>query len=204
MSTFEYWYDFSSPFSYLASTQVEAIAARHGATLVWRPMLLGALFKSLGTPMAPIQAAAPAKQRYVALELRYWSSHWGVPFRWSSHFPLRTVTPLRLAILAGERIAELSHALYEAAWVRNLDIGQDEVLAPLLAERGFDPDLLERTREPGVKQALADSTAAALAAGVFGAPTFVVKRDDGDLLFWGQDRLPFVEKALQGWRPAAG
>jgi 2-hydroxychromene-2-carboxylate isomerase len=99
----EFWYDFSSPFAYLGSTQVEALAERTGARLVWRPMLLGGLFKSIGQVIAPILSMSSAKQAYVNKELGYWSSYWGVPFRWNRRFPVNTVTAARLALLAGDQ-----------------------------------------------------------------------------------------------------
>jgi 2-hydroxychromene-2-carboxylate isomerase len=202
-ATLEFWYDFSSPFSYLASTQVEALAKRAGAALEWRPMLLGALFKQIGGPDLPIRAASPAKQRWYALDLTYWADIWGVPFRWSSHFPLRTVTPLRLALLAEERVAELSHAIFEAAWVHDQDVADSALVGPILSRLGCDAEaMLAATQRPEVKARLIEATAEAVRRDIFGAPTFIVRRaGEPDLLFWGQDRLVLVEKALGGWRP---
>ncbi|HTM20120.1 MAG TPA: DsbA family protein, partial [Kofleriaceae bacterium] len=124
-TTVHFWFDFSSPFSYLGATQIEAICARHGATLRWRPMLLGALFKEVGAPNVPLLAMSESKRRYVGRENGYWASWWQVPFTFTSHFPLRTVLPLRLVLAAGEQPAPLIHALYRAAWVDNVDIGAE-------------------------------------------------------------------------------
>jgi 2-hydroxychromene-2-carboxylate isomerase len=207
--TLHFFFDFSSPFTYLASTQVEAVAARTGAQLRWRPMLLGAVFREIGTANVPLLAMSEAKRRYLARDLHDWAAHWGVPFRFTTRFPMKTVKPLRLALLAGERTVPLCHAMFRALWVDDRDLDDDATLAALLREQGLDADnLLERSREPAVKQALVDCTSEALAHGVFGAPTFIVA--DGaepaasDLLFWGQDRLGLVERALSGWRPTYG
>jgi 2-hydroxychromene-2-carboxylate isomerase len=200
----QFWYDFSSPFAYLASTQVEAIAERTGAELTWEPMLLGAVFKQVGTPDVPLAAMPEPKRRYMAKELHYWASLWGVPFRFTSRFPMRTVTALRLVLLAGDAIAPLSHALYRALWVDDRDISDPSVLAALCGGVGLDGHtLLERAQLPDAKQLLIDNTSRAIDAGVFGAPTFIVHQSAGPLLFWGQDRLPMVERALTGWRPSA-
>ena len=205
MATVQFWYDFSSPWTYLAATQIEAVAARANAEVAWRPMLLGAVFKQVGTPDVPLMAMSEAKRRYIARDLHAWAAHWGVPLRFASRFPMRTVTALRLALLAGDRLVPLSHALFRALWVDDRDLNDPATLSEILAAQGFDAaDMLARTQEPAVKQQLVDNTAEAVAAGVFGAPTFIVEHPAGNMLFWGQDRLELVEKALRGWRPEVG
>lgn len=200
-ATLHFWYDFSSPFAYLAATRVAAVAERAGARLCWRPMLLGALFKQIATPNVPLFAMSESRRAYMLRDLDHWASYWNVPFTFASRFPQNTVTALRLALLAGERIAELSLALFEALWVRDGNLEDPDTLAGVLRAQGFDAAaMLARAREPAARQALFDSTAQALAAGVFGAPTCVIADERGDLLFWGQDRLELVEAALRGWR----
>lgn len=197
----DFFYDFSSPFTYLGATQIERVAASAGAELRWRPMLLGAVFREIGTPNVPLNAMAPPKREYYVRDLEHWASYWHQPFVFASHFPQRSVTALRLALLAGERIAELSHALFRIPWVDDGDIADRATLARVLTECGFyAEDMLARTSEPGVKQMLFDNTAEAVARGVFGSPTFVVEDVDGarDELFWGQDRLQLVADALRG------
>jgi 2-hydroxychromene-2-carboxylate isomerase len=195
----EFWFDYASPWAYVASTQVQRIAARAGAQLVWRPMLLGAVFKQIGQANVPLFAMPDAKRRWIANDLDLWTAWWGVPFRWASHFPQRTITPLRLALLAGDRIAELSHALFRAIWVEDRNLEDDATLTAVLESVGLDgAALLARTQEPAIKQALIDSTGAAVAAGVFGTPSFVVRRGGDARLFFGQDRLDQVERAARG------
>lgn len=189
----DFFFDFSSPFAYLASTQVDALAARCGAQLRWRPMLLGAVFRAVGQVDVPIAAMSPAKQRYLAKDLDRWAAWWGVPFRWTSHFPLRTVLPLR-AFLAHPAPLPFAHRVFRAAWAEDRDIADPAVLR----DCGADEAVLAAA--PAQKEALVASTQAALEAGVFGAPAFVV---DERWLFWGQDRLDQVEKALRGWTPPA-
>jgi len=195
----EFWYDFSSPYSYLAATQIEALAARSGATLEWRPMLLGALFKEIGTANVPLLAMPEVKRRWMAADLALWAAWWNVKFRFASAFPQRTVTPLRLALLSGSRIGELSRALYQRIWVQDQNLEDESVLREVLAGCGFDPDqMLAGTRDPIIKQRLIDNTAEAASHGIFGAPAFRVRRGDSARLFWGQDRLDLVERAAQG------
>ena len=198
----EFWYDFSSPWTYLASTQVESLVERADGKLVWRPMLLGAVFKQVGTPDVPALAMPEPKRNYYSRELHLWAEYWNVPFKFTTRFPMRTVTALRLALLAGSRIAELSHALFKALWVDDRDISDDAQLADILQAEGFEAEsMLERARQPETKQKLIDATGEAVARGVFGAPTFIIKHPEGDVMLWGQDRFELVEKVLGGWRP---
>jgi 2-hydroxychromene-2-carboxylate isomerase len=200
----DFWFDLSSPYAYLGSTQVEALAAAAGAQLTWRPFLLGALFRDLGTADVPMLAAPEAKRRHLSRDMLRWARWWGAPFRFPSRFPLRTVTALRLLLLAGDRCAPLAHRLFKAAWVEDRDLADEVTLAALCAEAGVDPALVARTREPSAREALFAATAEARAAGVFGAPTCIVHDPAGPLLFWGQDRFDLVAAAALGWRPTAG
>jgi 2-hydroxychromene-2-carboxylate isomerase len=190
--TLEVYWDFSSPFAYLGSTQAEAIAARTGATLVWRPMLLGGLFKQVGQPMVPMQTWSPARQRYVFEDLNRWASYWHVPFRFPSNFPTNSIKAMRcyLALPDSTRRA-FQERTFRAYWAEDRDIADEAVLRDLLGD-GAD-DVLARSQSPEVKQALVEATARAAGAGVFGAPAWVV---DGQELFWGQDRTALVERAL--------
>jgi 2-hydroxychromene-2-carboxylate isomerase len=175
-SQVDFWFDFSSPFAYLGSTQL----ARLG-DVRWRPLLLGGLFRAIGTPDVPLFAMPESKRRYVGNEMHRWARWWNVPFRMSSHFPIRTVDALRVMI--DEPDAELGARLFRAAWVDDENLGDPGVLRRLVGDARA-----ERTRDPAIKQALIASTAEAQAAGVFGVPTFVV----GDEVYWGQDRLDLV------------
>ena len=193
-----FFHDFSSPFSYLASTQVEAVCARHGADLEWAPILLGGLFRELGTPDVPLLAMNDAKRRYAARDLHDWAAHWGVPFKFPSRFPIRTVAPLRVALAEPATTA----CLYRAAWGEDRNIGDTGVLAEVLTEAGFDAAaLLERTQDPAIKAQLFANTDRAQAFGACGAPTFVI---DEKVVVWGQDRLDDVARYLRGELPPEG
>jgi 2-hydroxychromene-2-carboxylate isomerase len=136
-----------------------------------------------------------SKRRYNLAEMGRWARWWGVPFQMPSRFPMRTVTPLRLIVLAQQagNPAPLIHRLYRALWVEDADLSDDATLRRLLGEVGLDPGLVDRTGEPAIKQALIDATAEAKNLGVFGVPTCVVDKE----LYWGQDRLELVADALR-------
>jgi 2-hydroxychromene-2-carboxylate isomerase len=193
-----FFYDFASPYAYLAATQIERIAAHCGAVVDWRPILLGGLFRAVGTPPVPLFAYPEAKRRHCLEDLNRWARHYGEPFHFPSRFPMVTVTALRLALLAGERTAELSRALFDAYWVGNEDLEDPSLLARVLVQVGLPEALLLRVSEPAVKDALRHNTDEAERLGVFGVPSFLVARHHEEpQLFFGQDRLLFVEKALR-------
>ena len=187
--TVRFFHDFASPFSYLASTQIERIAERHGATVVWTPILLGGLFRAIGTPNVPLLVMSEAKQRYVQQDMTDWATWWGVPFSFPTVFPIRTVLPLRVAIAQPEATPHL----YRALWEQDRNIGDPAVVAAVLEEAGLDAaGLLQQAADPAVKARLRQNTEDAQAAGACGVPTFAV---DGELI-WGQDRLDLLEAVL--------
>lgn len=190
--TLEIYWDFSSPYAYLGAVQAEALARSTGATLVWRPMLLGGVFKAIGQVDVPLSTYPPPKQRHTGLDLERQAAYLGVPFRFPSRFPMNSVKALRAWLALPEpRRADFCARTFRAYWGEDRDIADDAVLAALI---GDDADaVLERSRSPEVKAALHEATRRAVDAGVFGAPTWVV---DSRELFWGQDRVPLVARAL--------
>lgn len=191
----DFWFDYSSPFAYLASTQVDALAARTGATLRWRPMLLGAVFREVGQADVPLFAMSEAKRRWVLDDLGQWAAHWDVPFRYSPHFPLRTVLALRLTLAHPDPVP-FAHRVFRAAWADGLDLADPATFVGL----GLDPAWIAEANV-AQKEPLFAQTREAIDRGVFGTPTFLV---DDRWLFWGQDRLDQVEDTLTGaWTPPA-
>ena len=190
----EFYFDFGSPTSYLAYTQLPGICAESGAELVYRPVLLGGVFQATGNA-SPI--AVPAKGRYTLIDMTRFARRYGVPMKMNPHFPINTLTLMRAAtgvqLRQPERFEALLACVFKGMWVDALNLGDPAVLGPLLAEAGFDPQaMLALTAEQEVKDALKANTEAAIKRGMFGAPTFFV----GNEMFFGQDRLDFVREAL--------
>ena len=190
----ECFFDVGSPTAYLAWTQLPRIAAETGAGLVWRPMLLGGVFKATGNA-SPV--SVPAKGRWMGQDIERWARRYGVPFSFNPHFPINTLTLMRGA--AGVQLrqpADLERYLatvFAAMWAQPRNLGDPAVLAATLTEAGFDAEAFAAlVADPDVKARLTATTDEAVARGVFGAPSCFV----GDDLYFGQDRLDFVREAL--------
>jgi 2-hydroxychromene-2-carboxylate isomerase len=199
MKEVSFFFDFSSPFAYLGATQIEAVAARHAARVRYRPFLLGGLFKEIGTPDVPLFTMPEAKRKHAAADMWRWAEYYDVPFRFPTRFPMNSVKALRVLLqLDPDRMRDVVLPIFRAYWAEDQDISDDAVLEEILSKAGLDGRaMVLGTKDEAVKTRLRSSTEEAVKAGVCGAPCFLV----GDLLFWGQDRLLFVEKALDGWRP---
>jgi 2-hydroxychromene-2-carboxylate isomerase len=200
MATLEFFYDFVSPYSYLASTRVEGLVARTGATLRWRPFLLGGVLKATGN-RAPIET--PAKGTHMWVDLQRWARRLGVSINIPSVFPTLTVLPLRVA-LASEKsggvpdtgkaqggLIPFTHAMFHAYWVEGRDISQPAVVQEVARRAGLDGSSL-LAEAPRFKESLAKQTQEAVDRGTYGAPTFFVGKE----MFVGNDRLDFALEAL--------
>ena len=196
MPRVEYFFDYVSPFAYLADTQLPALAQRTGAEIVHRPFFLGGVMQA--TKNSP-PITVPSKGRYMFVEIQRWAKRYGVPANPNPHFPVNTLTAMRVAVAAlGEpRFGDLHRALFRAVWVDGKNLADEAVLEATVAAAGLDAAaLLARAKEQAAKDALRRNTEEAVERGAFGAPTFFV----GDEMFWGNDRLDFVEAALGGQR----
>ena len=192
--TVEYYFDFGSPAAYLAATQMPALAAQTGATVLWRPMLLGGVFVATGNASP---ASVPAKGKYIFRDFARFAQRYGVPLKTNPFFPINTITLMRMAtglqLRADPRFADYCSAMFRAIWVDAQNMNDPATVASVLQAGGFDAQaLLALAAEPDVKAHLKSQTEEAVARGVFGAPTFFV----GEQMFWGQDRLDFVREAL--------
>jgi 2-hydroxychromene-2-carboxylate isomerase len=193
--TVEFFFDVGSPAAYLALTQLPAIARETGATIAYKPFLLGGVFQATGN-RSPMEVAP--KGRYMQADLERFARRYGVPFRHNPHFPINTLMLMRGAIAlqarAPERLLPYVDAVARAIWVDGRNMNDPATVAAVLQQAGFEPEpLLAMTADPQVKEQLKAATQEAVDCGVFGAPTFFV---DGTL-YWGQDRLDFVKEALQ-------
>ena len=206
MTRVEYYFDFSCPFAYLGATQIEALCARHGAELVWRPMLLGGVFRAHNTPNVPAAHMSAAKARHNALDMYRWADVFGVPLVLPSAHPMRTVRALRaLLSLPTETWPPVIHAFFARYWIDAQDITTPDSVRLVLERAGLSATAVEQALaandDPRAKEDLVRRTDEAVARDVFGAPTVFVQHGATTLSFWGQDRLHMVDKALGGWRP---
>ena len=184
----EFFYDYLSPFSYLADTQLSALAKRTGAEIAYRPILMGAIMKNVGNA-GPL--SIPSKAAYNIAEFQRWAKRYGVPAQFSPYFPFNTIRIVRGALAAQlvGRFAEFHSAAFRAIWEQAQDLSKEEALRRLLNEARIDPALIEGD---DIKNRLRANVDEAVERGAFGAPTFFVNGE----MFWGNDRLDFVEEAL--------
>jgi 2-hydroxychromene-2-carboxylate isomerase len=188
----EFFFDFGSPTTYLAWTQLAELAGRCDAAIRWRPMLLGGVFKATGNT-SPV--SIPAKRAWMLKDIQRYADLYDVPYQLNPHFPINTLPLMRGAVsyqLDGD-FDRYVGAMFRAVWERQQNMGEQATIARVLDAAGLDPaDFVVRIGNPDVKQRLTDNTDEAVRRGVFGAPTFFV----GDEMYFGQDRLPMVEHAL--------
>jgi 2-hydroxychromene-2-carboxylate isomerase len=191
----EFFFDFGSPTAYLAYTQLPRIAKECGAGIVWRPMLLGGVFKATGN-QSPV--LIKPKGKWMFDDMALWARRYGVALAMNPFFIINTLTLMRGAVgyqmREPGRFATYVDAMFEAMWVKPVNLGDAEVVAATLKNAGFDAAAFAAmVGDAAVKQRLIDNTDEAVKRGVFGAPTLFV----GDAMFFGQDRLEFVREALQ-------
>lgn len=192
--TVEFFFDVGSPTSYLAYTQLGKICAETGSQLIYRPMLLGGVFKTTGNA-SPI--SVPAKALYTLRDMDRFAKRYGVPLRFNPHFPINTLNLMRAAtgvqLRQPERFIAYLDCIFNALWIDGLNLNDPAIVASALKDGGFDPELIfEWINDPQVKDQLKATTELAVQRGVFGAPSMFI----GDELFFGQDRLDFVREAL--------
>ncbi|SDA92624.1 2-hydroxychromene-2-carboxylate isomerase [Pseudomonas sp. NFACC15-1] len=190
----EFYFDLGSPTTYLAYTQLPALCAQTNSQLIYRPILLGGVFKATGNASP---ATVPAKTPYLFKDLNRFAKRYGVAFQFNPYFPVNTLLLMRavtaMQLRHPERFEAFVDCLFRAFWVDARNLNDPETVAAVLNEGGFDADhVLALTSDEQVKQALKSATEDAIGRGVFGAPSMFV----GDELFFGQDRLDFVREAL--------
>jgi 2-hydroxychromene-2-carboxylate isomerase len=192
--TVDFLFDFGSPAAYLAWTQLPRLAADTGATVNVQPILLGGVFQATGN-RAPI--TVPLKGSYLFKDLDRFARSYGVPLVMNPHFPINTITLMRIDVgllEAGHpKLQAYRDAVFKAIWAEKRNMGDADTVAQVLTAAGLDaPTVLALAADPQVKESLKTRTQQAVDRGVFGAPSFFV----GDEMFWGQDRLDFVRAAL--------
>jgi 2-hydroxychromene-2-carboxylate isomerase len=195
----EFFFDCSSPWTYLAFHNIQPLAAEFGVPISWRPILVGGIFNTINpTVYAARERPVPAKARYSGKDLQDWARLVGLRIRMPpSVFPVSSVKAMRACIvLAPEgRLVEFARAVFEIYWGEDQDISQDRVLSEVCARLGIDAGvLLEAAAAPEPKAQLRANTDEAIARGGFGSPTIFVGGDD---MYFGNDRLPLIRAALE-------
>ena len=194
----EFFFDCSSPWTYLAFHNVQPLARAAGAEILWRPILVGGVFNAVNDSIYRERAApVPAKEAYQAKDIADWARLSGITIRWKpSIFPINSVRAMRGCIVAAGEGVLVEHArrVFEAYWRDDRDITQDSVLAEIAAACGLDPArYFAAIASDEIKGRLRQNTDALIARGGFGSPTMFV----GDDMYFGNDRLPLVKAALE-------
>jgi len=195
----EFYFEFASPYGYLASTGIDAIAARHGRAVAWHPIMLGAVFKLTG---AQPLVRTPLKGDYMMRDLPRFARLLGVPFTAPPVMPANSLAASRACIWLGQddpgKVKALAQAILQAHWGEGRDIAHPEDVADIAEPLGIErAAVLAAVADPAIKERLKQATEAAIERGVFGSPFVLV---DGEP-FWGADRLDQVERwlAAGGW-----
>lgn len=193
----DYYLSLNSPWAYLGSTRLEQIAARHGAEIIIKPVDFGRVFPNSGG--LPLAKRAPQRQAYRMMELKRWREHLQMPLTLQpKHFPMaeglaaHMVTAARMRYGSGPAI-RLAHAVLRALWAEEKNTADPAVLQSICGDIGLDgAALMAAAQQPETIRQYEQDTEEAMARGIFGAPSFVVN----DEIFWGQDRLEFLDRAL--------
>src|SRR5579863_9569520 len=192
----EFFYDCSSPWTYLAFTKIEDVALRYDAELIWRPILVGGLFNTVNPSVYESRAKpVPVKAKYYVKDLRDWAQFYGLKIGNPSVFPVNSVKAMRGAFVAHEHriISQYSRRVFESYWGEDRDISKDEVLRIIVREVGLEEkEFFIKINSDEYKTRLRASTEELIARGGFGSPTMFVEGS----MFFGNDRLPLVEHAL--------
>ena len=200
MANVEFFYDYSSPWTYLAFTKIDGLCNKYGARLEWRPFLVGGVFNSVNKAVYEFrERGLPAKHDYMKKDLSDWARHYGLKMKlFPSVFPVNSVKALRGALVALEhpdKFLAYSYRVFEAYWSKDQDISQDNILRNIVTDAGLDADeYFDKINRQDYKDRLRANTDEVIKRGGFGTPTIYV---NSDLLFFGNDRLVLVEEELK-------
>ncbi len=183
----EYWFDFASPYSYPSTLRIEALARQRGVKVIWRPLLLGPVFRAAGWAGSPFMEQ-PVKLAWIWTDLERLCARHALPWRKPSLFPRGSLLPARIAIAHHDEawIGSFCAKVFELNFVHDGEIDRIDAMRGVLLELGLPADsMIERAQSPEIKLALREQTALGERRGLFGAPSFFV----GDALYWGNEQL---------------
>ncbi len=193
----EFFFDCSSPWTWLGFESIQPLAEELGVEIKWRPILVGGVFNAVnGSVYAQRANPVPAKARYMVKDLRDWARLQGLEIRFPpSVFPVNSVKAMRACCWLGQECVPFARAAFRAYWTDDRDIAQDAVLRDVAAEASVDADeMFAAIGEDAIKAQLRANTDALIARGGFGSPTIFVGDDD---MYFGNDRMPLVRAALE-------
>jgi 2-hydroxychromene-2-carboxylate isomerase len=197
MAKVEFFFDYSSPWTYLAFTKIEGICQKYGAELVWRPILVGGIFNTVNPSVYEFREhGVPAKAKYSAKDLQDWARYYGLKIIRPSIFPVNSVKSLRGTLVALEHgvVSPYSYRVFEAYWRDDKDISKDEVLKSIVAETGIDlEEYFSKINRQEYKDQVRANTDECMERGGFGSPTIFVN----GVMFFGNDRLVLAEEELK-------
>ena len=196
----DFYFEFSSPYAYFASLEVEALCARHGLGLNWKPVMLGGIMKHTGAK--PLLTDG-MRGEYATMDCHRWARRHGIPFQVPQPFPVNSLKAARGVLHFADRpvLAPYVHACFHAAWAQGRDLFSDEVMTGVVDGLGEDAGaFLNAIAAPEIKQRLIAETEAARLRGVFGAPTFFYR----DEMVWGNDRMGLLEELIREDLAAGG
>lgn len=191
----DFYFDFGSPYSYLAYYQLKKIAQKYQAEIVYHPIILGGVFKATQNNSP---AMVPAKAKYLFKDVVDWAKYWEIPFKFNAYFPVNTFMPMRAAIgyqlLHPDQFSLYVDTMFTAMFNTAVNLNDEQLIQKTLEDAGLSFDTYQNLiQNEEIKQLAKDKTQQAVERGLFGVPAFFVE----DEMFWGQDRLQFVEQRLQ-------
>jgi 2-hydroxychromene-2-carboxylate isomerase len=185
--TIEFWFEFASTYSYLSVERIENLSLNHGFQIIWKPFLLGPIFKELGMNDSPFNIY-PIKGKYMWKDVQRICKLRNLPFNQPSIFPQNGLKAARIATLGANEswIGLFCKKVFRANFVENLDISNEEVLVKILNDMNLDTkNIIEQSNQTEIKEKLRENTDKAKELEIFGAPSFIVNNE----LYWGDDRL---------------
>tara|TARA_B100001123_G_C15122077_1_gene951778 strand:+ start:515 stop:1102 length:588 start_codon:yes stop_codon:yes gene_type:complete len=188
IKTFEFYFDFASPYSFIAHKEIRKIEKEYSIKIKYMPILLGGLLKLAGIqPNADI----PIKAKYMIRDCKLWAEKYGITFKFNNYFPIKTLDLMRCVLVAEKKnfSQEFINKIYDGIWKDGLNLNDNKIINKLLKNLDINPEIfLTEASNPLIKEELKKKTNDAFLKGIFGTPSFVINNK----VFWGQDRLEFV------------
>ncbi|KAF0805919.1 2-hydroxychromene-2-carboxylate isomerase [Alcanivorax xiamenensis] len=194
----EFYFDCSSPWTYLGFESIQNVANDTGTSIEWKPILVGGIFNTINPSVyASREKPVPQKASYMRKDLRDWARYQGLEINWPEVFPVNSVKAMRgcLWLAPQGKLVPFARAVFQSYWRDGKDIAQDDQLIPILEQLGVDRDaFFAGIQEPGIKDQLRENTEAVIRRGGFGSPTIFI---DGDDMYFGNDRMPLIQVAIE-------